>query len=117
MMDRRRRRRSHRRYNPPIILLPLLALSTQLNPASAFPQNVTIDDEHGDEQTGVIPGYSPVGAWAQGSECEGCLVRPDRLQAYRGTWHDATHTPGDREPRVVSVVFNGEETFFPPNFS
>lgn len=75
--------------------------------ASATLTNRTIDDEYGDEVTGLVPGYSPAAAWKQGSTCTSCYIHADTNQAYRGTWHDSTHTPGDAEPRIISLSFNG----------
>ena len=98
---------SHRRLFP---LYTVSFLFSLLSLSSAIPQNVTIDDQFGDEQTGALPSYSPVGAWSQGADCAGCLIKPDQRQAFRETWHDATHTPGDAEPRVASVLFNGAQS-------
>ncbi|TFK55643.1 hypothetical protein OE88DRAFT_643167 [Heliocybe sulcata] len=75
--------------------------------ARATITNRTIDDQYGDEVSGLQPNYSPAAAWNQGSSCTGCSIHADSGQAYRGTWHDSTHTPGDPEPRVVQLSFNG----------
>lgn len=68
---------------------------------------MTIDDQNGDAVSGMGPSYSPAGAWEQGATCTGCLAKPDPSQAFDRTWHDATHTPGDPEPRIANVSFTG----------
>lgn len=72
--------------------------------------NRTIDDQFGDSVTGLVPTYSPASAWSQGANCTGCGVQLDALNTYDGSWHDSTHTPGDAEPRVVDITFNGEHS-------
>ncbi|KZT24560.1 hypothetical protein NEOLEDRAFT_1094376 [Neolentinus lepideus HHB14362 ss-1] len=85
----------------------LLLLLHRSHVAWATLTNRTIDDQYGDEVSGLVPGYSPAASWAQGSTCTGCFIHADPSQAYRGTWHDSTHTPGDAEPRVIYISFNG----------
>jgi hypothetical protein len=85
-------------------VLLLLALLRGVFPTIS---NVTVDDEYGDEVTGAKPSYSPSEGWSQGANCTGCLAKPDPSQAFSGTWHDGTATPGDPEGRVVNYTFNG----------
>lgn len=78
----------------------------------AIPTNITIDDTHGDEVTGLVPTYiNQVGnTWIAGSGCQGChgAAQPDASQAHEGTWHDATHTEGVDPGPIVNIAFNGE---------
>ncbi|THH14621.1 hypothetical protein EW146_g5741 [Bondarzewia mesenterica] len=73
--------------------------------------NRTIDDQYGDEKTGLLPSYSPVAGWSQGANCAGCLAQPLASNAYRNTWHDSTHTPGDAEARTIVMSFNGTAVY------
>ncbi|KAI0800515.1 hypothetical protein C8Q74DRAFT_420803 [Fomes fomentarius] len=79
--------------------------------ATAASVNRTIDDELGDSVTGVVPSYSPVGSWSQGATCDRCWIQLDHDQAFKGTWHDTTHTPGDPEPRLVTAQFAGTAVY------
>lgn len=77
----------------------------------ATPTNISIDDTHGDEVTGLVPTYiDQVGnTWIAGSGCQGChgAAQPDASQAHEGTWHDATHTEGVDPGPIVNIAFNG----------
>jgi hypothetical protein len=86
-------------------------------PNLAMLRNITIDDEAGDSISGFLPGYSPVNGWTQGASCTGCAAQPDPIRAFNGTWHDATHHPGDASDRVVSLQFTGESYFRPYKFT
>ncbi|KAI0800516.1 hypothetical protein C8Q74DRAFT_421266 [Fomes fomentarius] len=77
----------------------------------ALSMNRTIDDEYGDSVTGLVPQYSPPGAWHQGSTCGGCFVHLDPSQVLNGTWHDATHNAGQPEPRSITMRFNGTAVY------
>ncbi|KAI0326739.1 hypothetical protein GY45DRAFT_1258403, partial [Cubamyces sp. BRFM 1775] len=90
------------------ILLLFLALCCAVFPLAT---NRTIDDENGDSVTGIVPSYSPIASWSQGSTCTGCYIHLDPSQAFDGTWHDATHTPGDPEPRVITAQFTGTAVY------
>ncbi|KAI0713163.1 hypothetical protein C8T65DRAFT_739032 [Cerioporus squamosus] len=79
--------------------------------AWALSTNRTIDDERGDSVTGLVPEYSPPGAWHQGSTCSACFVHLDTSQVLNGTWHDTTHHPGDPEPRSITMRFNGTAVY------
>lgn len=96
--------RKHRRTVA--YFLSLLPLSVYITPAGAQ-TNFTIDDQAGDELTGVQPTYTPSGDWAQGATCTGCLAKPDPSKAFGGTWHDATHGPGDPNQRAIEISFSG----------
>lgn len=69
--------------------------------------NRTIDDSNGDPFTGAMPDYEPVGLWAAGQGCPGCLAQPDKSKVYQGTWHDTTHHGNDTVPKTVSFNFTG----------
>ena len=79
--------------------------------ASAYAlTNVTVDDENGDEFTGVKPIYTPSGSsgnWVQGAYCAGCFARPDPSKALDGTWHDSTHGASDSFQRAIEITFTG----------
>ncbi|KAF9469397.1 hypothetical protein BDZ94DRAFT_1293776 [Collybia nuda] len=69
--------------------------------------NRTIDDTLGDSVTGEKPIYLPttVGVW-QNADCKGCLLQPDRILAFNGTWTAATYTP-TLESMSVELAFKG----------
>ncbi|TFK88884.1 hypothetical protein K466DRAFT_487976 [Polyporus arcularius HHB13444] len=73
--------------------------------------NRTIDDEKGDSVSGLVPEYTPPGAWHQGSTCSICTVHLDTEQVLDGTWHDTTHSPDDPEPRSITMRFNGTAVY------
>ncbi|KAI0778899.1 hypothetical protein BD413DRAFT_447284, partial [Trametes elegans] len=80
--------------------------------------NRTIDDEHGDSNSGLPPDFEPQSSWAQGSTCTGCIVQHSRNPPkhdgatidtslpFDGTWHDSTYHPGQPE-RTITVKFTG----------
>lgn len=87
-----------------ILLLPLLmVLDTSL-----AGRNATIDDQWGDELTGLVPVLTPANEWQQGAECAGCQLKPNASLAYDHTWHDSTWDPVRRPiPPAVQLLFNG----------
>ena len=98
-------------------LAPLFFLFFASTPRTVA-QNCTIDDNDFQDQASSIDTpsvtYSPPGAWVQGSECKNCSTTKldDISQVFNGTWHEALHTPGDLEPRVIRVTFYGRiDTF------
>ncbi|KAH9897633.1 hypothetical protein C8Q73DRAFT_681944 [Cubamyces lactineus] len=98
--------------NPSIWLCQTLLFFLALCRAvTSLATNRTIDDEKGDSVTGLVPSYSPVGSWSQGSTCSGCYIHLDTSQVFDGTWHDSTHTPGDPEPRVITAQFTGTAVY------
>lgn len=72
--------------------------------------NVTIDDQYGDEMTGVVPWYLPLSNWTQGATCVGCFAKPDPNLALSGTWHDTTWHPNVDQgaPFSINIIFNGK---------
>jgi hypothetical protein len=90
----------------PLYRIPLLLLLVRSVTASLM--NRTIDDQYGDSVTKLLPSYSPFAGWSQGANCSTCGAQPNTGQAFSGTWHDSTHYPSDTEPRIVSLLFNGE---------
>ena len=94
----------------PSMLFPTVVLFILATFGLALRTNRTIDDEYGDEESGVQPSYSPsTDAWTQGSRCPACGVNVDNVnlsQVYNGTWHDGTYRPG-LEPLTITVTFTG----------
>ena len=90
---------------------PVLIAFSYFGLARSLSTNRTIDDEQGDSVTGLVPEYSPPGAWHQGSTCTACFVHLDTSQVLDGTWHDTTHHPGDPEPRSITMRFNGTAVY------
>ncbi|KAI0756229.1 hypothetical protein C8Q80DRAFT_15800 [Daedaleopsis nitida] len=95
----------------PHILLAFLSLLLVTTCAQAGSTNRTIDDEHGDSVTGARPTFSPAGGWKQGGTCQDCFVKLDPAQTFQGTWHDATHHPGDAESRMITAQFTGTAVY------
>ncbi|KAH9886727.1 hypothetical protein C8Q73DRAFT_795209 [Cubamyces lactineus] len=75
--------------------------------------NRTIDDQRGDNVTGVVPLYLPDGAWNIGQMCNICSIRPgdpiDPTQVFDGTWHDTTST--DHTEPIIQVNFTGHAVY------
>jgi hypothetical protein len=67
--------------------------------------NITIDDENGDEVTGVLPVYQPSTAWSPGTACPTCWAKPDPANATDGTWHDTSAY--NNTPSTVTLQFTG----------
>ena len=76
--------------------------------------NRTIDDQRGDNVTGVVPLYLPDEAWNIGQMCNMCSIRPgdpiDPSQVFDGTWHDTTSLTKDTEP-IIQVNFTGHAVY------
>lgn len=87
----------------------LAQFATLLAPSSlATSVNVTIDDQTGDAITGLLPTYNPSIAWNQGAGCDFCSAKPNTSDAFNGTWHDATYSPGVYPEQFdVTLQFNG----------
>lgn len=81
------------------------------NFALAALQNVTVDDA---VLTGaVVPQYLPsASSWNVGNNCSTCLAKPDPSQAYNGTWHDTTFSPGTAVSQTVEFTFTGRFPVF-----
>lgn len=92
-------------------VLSLILFST---PCLAGFVNRTIDDEHGDEVTGVKPTYLPDdNTWRQGSSCSSCSITPivDREQVLDRTWHDATYHHLESSGLIIEATFNGTAVY------
>jgi len=76
---------------------------------NAVAKTVYIDDQNGDEDTGLVPTYTPAQYWEQGSKCPGCALQPNPSLTYDNTWHDATYDPVLRPPGVdvINIFFSG----------
>ncbi|TBU32982.1 hypothetical protein BD311DRAFT_471836 [Dichomitus squalens] len=98
-------RRSFQQITMPTRSLILHFLLSSVSSCAAL-LNHTIDDELGDDTTGLLPAYSPQGGWNQGSQCLTCAARLDASLTFDRTWHDSTYHPGDPE-RVITVGFTG----------
>ncbi|TCD69456.1 hypothetical protein EIP91_007582 [Steccherinum ochraceum] len=74
--------------------------------------NRTIDDQFGDEVTGLQVTYTPAALWAQGNGCSGCASHPNSSLVFNETWHDGTYTPshGD-DPLSFAFKFNGTAVY------
>lgn len=92
------------------LLLVTLFLLTYIPPSLAALRNVTVDDESGDSETGIIPTY--IRAWQQGATCTECIVQPDKNFAFEGTWHDSTSHPDGDGFRAMQINFTGTCVFF-----
>ncbi|KAG9224110.1 hypothetical protein CCMSSC00406_0006778 [Pleurotus cornucopiae] len=68
-------------------------------------RNVTIDDQYGDESTGIVPTYLPSHAWSSGPMND-LSAKPNASTAYNGTWHDSTHWINNTEV-IVNFGFTG----------
>ena len=96
------------------VFLAACLLCLVIPPVLTLLQNVTIDDEYGDFQTGVKPTYLEVGGcgWKQGSKCTDCFAQPDASQAFNGTWHDATYHEEDGNYCGINLEFTGKHHTF-----
>lgn len=74
--------------------------------ALCVPMNVTIDDQAGDEVTGLKPIYSPAEEW-QEFNCTEFNVADDPCSALDGTWHNATAGSLFEEPPSFTIQFHG----------
>lgn len=77
--------------------------------ASAILFNITVDDSSPDPYTGNAIIYT--GHWDAGQSCSGCVEKPDPVEAYNSSWHDASYDPFDRAHNnidVASFTFIGE---------
>ena len=89
-------------------LLVLISYGLQVKCDIGATANFTIDDQFGDERTGVVPTYYPAGNWAQGADCPGCALQPNKDYAFMQTWHDSTYDP-IRRPGItgLNLLFDG----------
>ncbi|KXN91404.1 hypothetical protein AN958_00666 [Leucoagaricus sp. SymC.cos] len=87
------------------LLSTFLIFLLLLSSVSAQPRNVTIDDQKGDEVTGLRPNYEPPFAWATES-CVGCKIRPDFGQLWDQTAMQATFMPDNPNVTSNTIDFN-----------
>jgi hypothetical protein len=90
-----------------LFTLFILYFCTLLQSARAVLKNVSIDDQTGDGQTGIIPQYAPQDAWAD-QACRRCAIKPDANQLFEHTATAATFM-SDRgvSSNTVDFGFNG----------
>lgn len=77
-------------------------------------QLVVIDDQNGDEKTGLLPVYSPSANWQQGATCVSCGLKPNAFYAFDGTWHDSTYdSTQEISPEIPSftLLFYGKYSY------
>jgi hypothetical protein len=90
----------------PALLLRLFLMLSLVLLVRAGAQNITIDDENGDEKTGVQPVYQPKTSWSLGSACAACWAKPNSTDVTDGTWHDTTAF--NSTPSNVTIQFTGK---------
>ena len=90
----------------------LISLLPVLLTANARKVNVTVDDAGFDPLTGNAFAYSPSPSWNLGSACEDCASKPDPVQTYNGTWHDATYHEEDGNYCGINLEFTGKHHTF-----
>lgn len=91
--------------------LLLVALLAPLARARDF--NISVDDQYGDERTGVLPIYSP--SWTARSlhhdPCNTtCAAQPPAERAHNTTWHEWFTNVGD-PPATLSINFTGTRIY------
>jgi hypothetical protein len=94
--------RPDRSLFPLFILLCLLSLCSVVSSAT----NQTIDDQHGDEVTGLVPLRTPSNGWNVGQACSICNIHPEPSLMFDGTWLDATVINPD-DVRTITLSFTG----------
>lgn len=79
--------------NLPFAILLVLSFA-RLEGSVAAVSNRTIDDEFGDEVTGLKPVFLPnlFKIW-QGEECSGCPIHLDKTKPFKQTYNAATYKP------------------------
>lgn len=86
---------------------PIWLLIFFLQASVAIESNRTIDDTIGDSVTGRIPTYLPsAGVWEK-TDCTGCVLQPDRVMAFNGTWTTATYDP-NLKSMSAELAFKGK---------
>lgn len=88
-------------------LLVLTSLAT--SPSLAAITNRTIDDTNGDSITSQRVIYRPNsgGIW-NNMVCPLCAIRPDPVQAFSGTWTEATYFKQTKDPISATFSFTGK---------
>ncbi|KAF5334532.1 hypothetical protein D9611_013813 [Ephemerocybe angulata] len=93
-----------------LFLLPLLLVVSSFHTVLGAIKNATVDDEYGDERTGIKPRFLPEspGVW-MGKGCIECRVKPDRSKTFRNTYTATTYGNGSAsfEARQISFQFTG----------
>ena len=87
-----------------VTCLSALLWSTQ---ASATLLNITVDDAYRDPLVGdswIV--YDPYSAWNAGA-CDGCVASPEPARAHLATWHESMYEPGESQPMMASLSFEG----------
>ncbi|KAF4592953.1 hypothetical protein EYR38_008659 [Pleurotus pulmonarius] len=87
---------------PTLIITSTLCALAVVKASQPTTNNVTIDDQYGDKLTHRVPIFLPPDAWTHNSVA--AILNPHRV--HNGTWHDATHHPGD-SARIVNFGFEG----------
>ncbi|KAK1223326.1 hypothetical protein PQX77_013803 [Marasmius sp. AFHP31] len=99
-------------------MLLICGLLFSLSPlyVNAALRTVIVDDQSGDQLTGVPVTFLPSEAgFSQGplcrdcpdSWCQGCALSPDPSKAHGGTWRVANHAKGDDTPKYLQFDFVG----------
>lgn len=83
--------------------------------AGSIAINVTVDDSLPASDTAgdrIVYGEG----WSVGQDCPGCLVQPDRAEAYENSWHDTTYSVGvgniSRSSADATFDFTGMDPCF-----
>ncbi|TFK21297.1 hypothetical protein FA15DRAFT_83833 [Coprinopsis marcescibilis] len=91
------------------VLAAVLLFSQWVQLVQGAPVTRTIDDTHGDRDTGFIPIYNPAGGWnGPGCPPDRCDLRPDGAQAHLQTFQETTYLP-EVGARTITLEFTGTE--------
>jgi hypothetical protein len=93
------------RWRAPTLLA--LLVTTPILSVHAGAVNRTIDDQYGDNVTGLKPIYFPEKEWNYGPECLTCIIRPDIGLLHNGSWHETQTAPADVS-RSMTLTFTGK---------
>ncbi|EJD07322.1 uncharacterized protein FOMMEDRAFT_71938 [Fomitiporia mediterranea MF3/22] len=93
---------------PLVRLLVLLVVLLLCFSETSFAQgvNITVDDQAGDANSGVLPKYSPDNTWTEGNGCQTCALHPNASLAIDNSWHDTTFQPTG-PPMNITISFTG----------
>ncbi|EMD39543.1 hypothetical protein CERSUDRAFT_71443 [Gelatoporia subvermispora B] len=90
----------------------VLVVVASISCVGSIPQNVTVDDTHGDPTTGEQFTYTPSAAWSEGQSCPGCslqqfgIMQQSSIQLFDGTSHFSMPLTGNTTP-TASITFSG----------
>ncbi|KAF9469398.1 hypothetical protein BDZ94DRAFT_378833 [Collybia nuda] len=87
-----------------LIFLALLFIF--LGASIAIELNRTIDDTLGDSITGTNPNYFPASGVWENAACKDCVLQPDGILAFKGTWAAATYDP-TLNSMSIELAFKG----------